>query len=152
MIEITPKQKRIAAVVVLLVLLGLLAYCTKAEATGNHGHDITVNNYIDHDHDNNEQDTNGCMCVTGGVSDSDLSKGMAMAMSSGGHELDYVTTDNQFSFVYTQQVDDDEEGAYSFKYGRRWDQLGKALLHVTWVPEQGNDLGNWVSVGTTIRW
>ena len=144
--KLDPRRWKEYALVAFIVLLGLILLLAATDASAHKwDHSHTHDDYVDND-------TNGCMCVTGGVSDSDLSKGMAMAMSSGGHELDYSTSLNQFSAVYTQQVDDDEEGAYSFKYGRRWDQLGKALLHVTWVPEQGNDLGNWVSVGGTIRW
>jgi len=145
---VKPAHKTALRILLVLALIAVLVFIfTPAQATNTH--DITINNYIDHP---TETDTDGCLCVTGGISDSDLAKGMAMAMSGGGHELDYSTTDNQLSVSYARQLDEDEEGAYSIKYGRRWDKLGKALFHVTAVPEQGNDLGNWVMVGATIRW
>ena len=98
----------------------------------------------------NSVDT-GCLCVSGGLSNGDLSRGLSLAMTAGAHELDYSTQDWQLSVTYALQVDEDEEGAYSMKLGKRWDKLGEALMHVTFVPEQGQDFGNWVIVGGTIR-
>ena len=154
-----------------LLLCAIICFCfgvlmspiVLAHGNDNHSHDDHGDINIDIDIDNggsdggsggtNNVDTNGvgCLCVSGGVTNGDVSRGLSLAMSAGGHELDYSTQDWQFSAVYARQVDEDEEGAYSFKLGKRWDKLGKALMHVTYVPEQGQDWGNWVVVGGTVR-
>ena len=111
---------------------------------GDHEHGDTVINI-------NDEDTDGCMCVTGGVSDSDLSRGLSLAMSAGAHELDFSTQDWQLSMTYALQVNEDDEGAGSVKLGKRWDRFANVLMHVTYVPEQGQDYGDWVIVGGTFR-
>ena len=132
------------AVMLALLMLGIFVF-SHAEAHWYHEH---------HTHDDaieNDNDTTGCMCVSGGVSDSDLSRGLSLAMTAGAHELDWGTTDWQASITYAMQVDEDEEGAYSGKIGKKWKEI-PALFHVTFVPEQGQDYGNWVIMGGTIRW
>jgi hypothetical protein len=151
---------KIAVLCVLILISGALM--ETASASGNHDHgdiNITINHNDDdgggsagtNGVDGQSVDTNGCLCATGGVSDSDLSRGLSLAMTAGAHELDYSTQDWQLSVTYAMQVDEDEEGAYSAKIGKRWDRFGKALMHVTFVPEQGQDYGNWVVMGGTIR-
>jgi hypothetical protein len=93
----------------------------------------------------------GCLCVSGGLSRSDVSRSLSLAMTAGAHELDYSTQDWQLSITYAQQIDEDEEGAYSVKLGKRWDRFAKTLMHATFIPEQGKDYGNWVIVGGTFR-
>ncbi|MGI9571132.1 MAG: hypothetical protein ACR2PH_15670 [Desulfobulbia bacterium] len=134
-------KTRVIAAAVVIVGLILLALATSADA--HKWHD-------DHAH-TNDNDTSGCMCVSGGVSDSDLSKGLSLAMASGGHELDFSTQDWQLSVTYALQVNEDDEGAGSFKVGKRWDKFADVLMHVTYTPEQGQDYGDWVIVGGTIR-
>ena len=123
------------------------------------GPDVNIDNSVTNNYygdegevGGNSVDTNGACCsVTSGLSNGDLSRGLSLAMTAGAHELDYSTQDWQLSVTYALQVDEDEEGAYSMKLGKRWDELGEALMHVTFVPEQGQDFGNWVIVGGTVR-
>lgn len=132
-----------------VVLLGLILLNTAFASQP----DINIDNSVTNNYygDEGDVDTNGCLCVTNGMSQSDVSKGLSLAMTAGAHELDFSTQDWQLSVTYALQVDEDEEGAYSAKLGKRWDKFGNALMHVTYVPEQGQDFGNWVIVGGTIR-
>jgi len=138
------KEYAFVSVLTLIVLVLLLAV-TDASATGRHDININIDNYHEH-----ENDTTGCMCVSGGVSDSDLSKGLSLAMTAGAHEMDWGTTDWQASVTYALQVNEDDEGAYSAKLGKKWAEI-PALFHVTFVPEQGQNYGDWVIVGGTVR-
>ena len=142
------KEKQIAAVIVLILVAIAVLVMVFSPAEAHYWHD---DHNHEHTHDVDDTDTDGCLCVTGGVSDSDLSRALSLAMTAGAHEMDYSTQDWQLSVTYAQQINEDEEGAYSAKIGKRWDKLGKALMHVTYVPEQGQDYGDWVIVGGTIR-
>lgn len=154
---------KIVALCVLILISGALMEMASANGNHDHGGDTYIDNSVTNNYHNDDGgagsngvdgqsvDTNGCLCVTGGVSDGDVSRGLSLAMTAGAHELDYSTQDWQLSVTYAMQVDEDEEGAYSAKLGKRWDRFGKALMHVTFVPEQGQDYGNWVVVGGTIR-
>jgi hypothetical protein len=135
------KEYALAAGVVVVGLI-LLVVATNASAS-RWGHD--------HDDNGVDNDTDGCLCVSGGLSDGDLSRGLSLAMASGGHELDFSTQDWQLSATYALQVNEDEEGAGSFKLGKRWDRFADVLMHVTYTPEQGQDYGDWVIVGGTVR-
>jgi len=142
---------KIVAVCLLVLLSGFLMEIAQAHGGHDHGGGA-IDNSVTNNYDNQGVDTNGACCsVSGGMSDGDVSRALSLAMTAGAHELDYSTQDWQLSVTYALQVDSDEEGAYSAKLGKRWDELGKALMHVTFVPEQGQDFGNWVVVGGTIR-
>ena len=152
------KKTYIVTTIVVIAGLLLLALAMNAQASKfNHdvtfNPEITVNHYDEPDADNDADNNvdSDCLCVSRGLSNSDLSRSLSLAMTAGAHEMDYSTQDWQLSVTYAQQVNEDEEGAYSAKIGKRWDKLGKALLHVTYVPEQGQDYGDWVVVGGTIR-
>lgn len=151
---------KIVALCVLILISGAVMEMASANGNHDHGGDTHIDNSVTNNYYNddggggtNNVDTDGvgCLCVSGGVSDGDVSRGLSLAMTAGAHELDYSTQDWQLSVTYAMQVDEDEEGAYSAKLGKRWDRFGKALMHVTFVPEQGQDYGNWVVVGGTIR-
>jgi len=88
--------------------------------------------------------------VTNGVSDSDLAAGIAMGMAGGGHKFDFSTQDNQASVIYARQFNEEDKYAYSFGYARRWDELGKALFHVSFTPSQEGN-GDYGLVGATFR-
>lgn len=85
------------------------------------------------------------MTITQGISDNDLSAGIATAMASGGHQFDYSTTDWQGSIVGAWQLE--EESKASFSVGKRFNYMD-ALLHVTYTPNGSDD---WVMVGGTFR-
>ena len=130
-----------------IVIVGLILLAAALDVSAHkwdHAH--THDDYRD-----TNNDTNGCMCVSGGLSDGDLARGLSLAMAAGGHELDFSTQDWQLSATYALQVNEDEEGAGSFKLGKRWDRFADVLMHVTYTPEQGQDYGDWVVVGGTIR-
>lgn len=144
----------IAISLVIWLVIALAINAAFAHGHDHDDHDINIDIDVNHNDggETNSVDTNGsCMCVSGGMSKGDMSRGLSLAMTAGAHELDYSTQDWQLSVTYAMQVDEDEEGAYSAKLGKRWDKLGEALMHVTFVPEQGQDFGNWVVVGGTIR-
>lgn len=145
----TKAKKIVVGTFVIVSAVILLLIVTDVAAHGKHTHDIdidnsTTNNYY------NDSDTNGCMCLSNGLSDGDISRALSLAMTAGAHELDWSTTDWQGSITYALQVDDEDEGAYSAKLGKKWKSV-PALFHLTFVPEQGQDYGNWVIVGGTFR-
>lgn len=135
---------------VIILITALIGYEAFAHGSHNHTHDIdidsstTINNYYEN------SDTDGCMCLSNGLSDGDMSKALSLAMTAGAHEMDWSTTDWQGSITYALQVDEDDEGAYSAKLGKKWKSV-PALFHLTYVPEQGQDFGNWLIVGGTFR-
>ena len=132
-----------------LITALILVFDSDVFAHGGHSHDIDIDNSTTNNYYSNA-DTDGCMCINNGLSDEDLSKGLSLAMTAGAHELDWSTTDWQGSITYALQVDEDEEGAYSGKIGKRFKQV-PVMFHLTYVPEQGQDYGNWVVFGGTFR-
>lgn len=140
--------------VVILVVLVLLAWTLYhvAGAHGGHSHDIDVDNSTTNNYYGDEGGTD-CLCVTGGLSENDVGKALSMAFASGAHELDFSTTKHQLSLTYAIPLEESvDEGAYSIKYGKKFEFLPEALMHVTFNPEQGNNiLGDVVILGGTIR-
>jgi hypothetical protein len=151
------RNERIATYFLAGTLIGvflMLAFMDSVSA--HHRNDITINNYPDEDHEHDyapldhEHDyNNDCLCVTNGLSDRAFANALTQSYASGAHELDYSTTDYQLSITYALQIDGEEEDAYSFKVGKRWEST-PALFHVTINPEVEN-LGNTLVFGGTIR-
>jgi len=133
----------------MIILITCLIAWEAVFAHGGHSHDIDIDNSTTNNYYSNS-DTDGCMCLSNGLSEGDMSRALSLAMTAGAHELDWSTTDWQGSITYALQVDDEEEGAYSAKLGKKWKSV-PALFHVTFVPEQGQDFGNWLIVGGTFR-
>lgn len=139
-----------ACVLGLICWIIIIAAFKVAFAHGSHDHGLDIDNSVTNNYYGNEGGGDACLCVSNGLSDGDMSRALSIAMTAGAHELDWSTTDFQLGVNYALQVDSDEEGAYSVKLGKKWKQL-PALFHVTYVPEQGQDFGNWVIFGGTVR-
>lgn len=129
-------------------LFMLMLYWGPAQAS--HYGDVYID--IDNSTTNNyySQEAAGLTSITAGVSDKDLAAGVSMAGAGAAHKFDFSTQDNQLSIIYATQIDTETEGAYSIAYGRRWDALGQALLHISYTPSQ-QSTGDLVIVGGTIR-
>jgi hypothetical protein len=137
------------AIIAALLLAGL--YFGAAQAHGWHDHDLDIDNSTTNNYYGNEGG-NDCLCISNGLSDHDYVSGLSMAMASGAHELDFSTTMHQLSLTYAMPLDETDEGAYSIKYGKKFEFLPEALMHLTFNPEQGNELlGDVLIIGGTIR-
>lgn len=90
--------------------------------------------------------------ITAGFSGDEFSQALSMGFAAGAHELDFATYDHQISFTYAVPMDESEHDAYSFKYGKRFEFLPGVFSHITFTPEQGNELlGDVLIFGATLR-
>ena len=143
-------------VAMFIIMLGLAFAPVLAHGTQSHNHGEIVNN-IDNSTTNNyitesapavDQLSAAPLTITEGVSDTDLARGIVSAMAAGGHQFDYSTTDWQASINTAWQISDEEENAVSFGLGKRFESLGKTLLHGSYTE---NGSRSWVGVGATFR-
>ena len=147
---------RVGLVLALIIILAVIF--KPAEASGNHGHDITVNNYYEYPDPSGIQDINyldggsiNNVSVTTGVSDKDLQQGLAAALAGGSHQFDYSTTDYQVSVAGVWEMSSENETGYSFGFGKRFKEhkyIPDALFHLSYTP---NDDQDYVGFGATFR-
>ena len=154
------KEVKFAIVILatLLMITFVIMIFSDAEASGKHGHDITINNYYEYPDPSGIQDINyldggsiNNVSVTTGVSDKDLQQGLAAALAGGSHQFDYSTTDYQASVVGVWEMSSENETGYSFGFGKRFKEhkyIPDALFHLSYTP---NDDQDYVGFGATFR-
>lgn len=147
-----PSKKVFRLFLLVLAVIALLILSDELSAHGyGHSHDVDIDNSVTNNYYGDEGDS--CVCLTNGLSDHDVGQALGMAFASGAHELDFSTTKHQLSLTYAMPLEDTADySAYSIKYGKKFEWLPEALMHVTFNPEQGNNLlGDVVILGGTIR-
>lgn len=143
------KKKTFYLALITLFVLALSGLITLAVASGP---DVYIDNSVTNNYHYGDETGTNCLCLTNGLSERDVGQALGMAFASGAHELDWSTTDHQLSLTYAIPLEEEDFSAYSIKYGKKFEFLPEAMMHVTFNPEQGNDLmGDVVIIGGTIR-
>ena len=128
----------IIAAGVMAIIMALLY--SNADASGNHGHDVVINNYYDTPDpaDVGTQSTDVTnLSITNGVSEQDLARGVAMAGAQ--HNFDYSTTDWQLGVAGATYAG---ENALSLGVAKRFGDdswVPNILLHGSFSDSGGND-------------
>lgn len=125
----------------LAIVMGALLLAAIFDAEAHH---ITINNNITEVTEVTEVYDNS-MTIIEGVSDDDLASALSVGAASGGHQFDFSTTDWQGSVVGAWY---DDQDAVSFGVAKRWDKLGKALMHGAYTQNGDEHL---VVIGGTFR-
>ena len=115
---------------------------------GYHYHDTDIDT-INIDQSTTNVNNSMPMTITSGVSDGELSRGIATAIATGAHQFDWNTRKWQLSVTGAVEMGGEHEEGFSFGMGKQLQVMGGMLLHGA-VTQVASD--SWGVVGATWRW